>query len=190
MAREDDDEDEDATVDTQQKQQRSRLHLSVQKELAEVIERAGGLHSFDDKEKHALSKLLDLGDSEAFGDRGSKQRRKISQKVYQWKHQPIQEYYQVLNKLGIAPASARPKSEIVRVGKSITPPKRRLSPKSLTKKKQAPQTRRAPSTSTDAVTELILTDFAELKISKQPKVTPEKTMPTTQRNNMSGTCAA
>ena len=189
MAREDDDEDEDATVDTQKKKQRSGLHLSVQKELAEVIERAGGLHSFDDKEKHALSRLLDLGDAEAFGERGSKQRRKISQKVFQWKQLPIQEYYQVLNKLGIAPASARPKSEIERVSKTITPPKRRLSPKSTTKKKQTPQTRRAPSTDTDVVTELIRTKFAELKVSTQPEVTPEKKMPTTQRN-MAGTCAA
>jgi hypothetical protein len=177
------DNDNESRATTAGNKVRAKLPVSVQKQLAEDIERAGGLHSFEEGVKQGLTKLLDLGDSECYGARGSALRRKIGQKVFQWKRLKIQDYYQVLNKLQVVPNSQRPKSQTYVLSEFKSPPKK-------VKRRLSPETPKTPSTSTsiDVVQELISSTFANLSLSDRP-TTPDQKMPIITQLQTRGTCA-
>jgi hypothetical protein len=93
------------------------LAKRVCKQLAEDIERSGGIHRFDKGVKQGLNVLLEAGDSECYGKRGSKVQRKITQNVSHWKTLSPAKYASVLFKLGVTPANAQPKGEIEKLVK-------------------------------------------------------------------------
>jgi hypothetical protein len=84
----------------------------IVKQLAEDIEGAGGLDKFDEDKSQGLADLLDyrtidLKEPVCYGQRGSEQRRKISQKVRRWKSKRSANYLKDLAKLGVTPSAAR-----------------------------------------------------------------------------------
>lgn len=99
------------------------------KQLAEDIERAGGIKNFDKGLKQGLNILLDYRtydeeDPECYGIRGSPLRNRISKKVAYWKKVPTEQYVKILGKLGVLPASHRSKDEVSQVTVSAKKPGR------------------------------------------------------------------
>ena len=94
---------------------RGSIPKRVLKQVAEDIEKAGGLKDFDAGVDQALSIILDGGDPECYGHRGDEIRRQLSQKVTQWKSLPHEKYLRILYKLEVTPAALRKKSEITKV---------------------------------------------------------------------------
>lgn len=99
------------------------------KQLAEDIERAGGIKSFDKGLKQGLNILLDYrtydeDDPECYGERGSSLRGRIRKKVAYWKKLPSEHYVTTLGKLGVLPASHRSKEEVSQVTESAKKPGR------------------------------------------------------------------
>jgi hypothetical protein len=166
----------------------------VCKQLAEDIERRGGIDCFDKGVKQGLNVLLDAGDSECYGERGSTLRRQITQKVARWKTLSPAKYASILYKLGVTPADARPKGEIEKLVK--TPKKR--APKTVVFREEQDENA-APAipyerTSSNFIQKQILNGFADVNVPKQnrkvdPERTPEHKMPPIKSESaMKGTC--
>jgi hypothetical protein len=108
--------DSDGTSATTAKAKRgSGIPKRVLKQLANDIEEAGGIQSFDVGLNQGLNILLDAGDSECYGIRGAAIRRQITNKVAKWKRLSPSQYEKNLFKLQVQPASSRAKSSIVKL---------------------------------------------------------------------------
>ena len=143
---------------------RSKIPKHILKQLFYDIEHAGGIQDFDDGLNQALNILLDQGDPAIYGIRGDATRKRLSNKVTQWKSLSNQKYYKRLFGLGVVPAVHLGKNEIVRL-KAKSPKKRSKvasipeevegvevdSPSSL-----AYDPKRGWATDSDAVTQQIL----------------------------------
>lgn len=102
---------------------RTLIAKPVLKQLFYDIEHAGGIHEFDKGLHQALNILLDQGDPAIYGVRGDSTRKRLSNKVTQWKSLAPEKYLGRLVKLGLLPASQLPKVQIVRL-KAKSPKKR------------------------------------------------------------------
>jgi hypothetical protein len=150
------------------------LAKRVYKQLAEHIERSGGIHHFDKGVKQDLNVLLEAGDSECYGKRGSKVRRQIAQKVARWKTLSLAKYASVLFKLGVTPSDTRPKGEIEKLVKY---PKKRV-PKTVVVHEDEDENK-APAipyerTSCNFIQKQILNGFADVNVpARHRKIDPE-----------------
>ena len=104
---------------------RSRLPHWVEKQLAEDIESCGGLKGFDSGKTQGIRELCDhrtytLEQPEFYGEVGSEQRRKISQKVTKWKKLPETEYLQKLAFFQVTPYKQRMKQGKSKLEKAKT----------------------------------------------------------------------
>jgi len=63
---------------------RPGLAYHIQKQLAKDIELSGGIANFKKGKEHALSKLLDAGDSDIYGKRGDPIRSQLQKCVCRW----------------------------------------------------------------------------------------------------------
>jgi hypothetical protein len=170
------------------------LAKRVCKQLAEDIERSGGIHRFDKGVKQGLNVLLEAGDSECYGKRGSPLRRQIAQKVARWKTLSPAKYASVLFKLGVTPADARRKGEIEKLVKY---PKKR-APKTVVfhedKDEKAAPAIPYERTSSIFIQKQILNGFADVNVPQRyrkidPERTPENKMPHIKSESaMKGTC--
>jgi hypothetical protein len=105
---------------------RTALPKHILKKLFGDIERAGGIQEFDKGLSQALNILLDKGDPAIYGARGDRQRKRLSNKVTQWKNLPTAKYNRKLHQLGLSPAASLPPKTIQRLSpKEKTPPKQR-----------------------------------------------------------------
>jgi hypothetical protein len=110
------------------------------KQLAQDIEQAGGIQNFDDHVSQALSILLDAGDPEIYGRRGSNTRRRLTQKVNKWKSLSPEQYSSVLQKLYVLPYKLRAKSECIEITEEFVAKakkEKKKNTKSKTRKKSA-----------------------------------------------------
>jgi hypothetical protein len=91
-----------------------RMPTWLTTELAEDIERAGGIAKLKQEDKkQALSELLErLNKPECYGVKGSEQRRSISQKVARWKRRDPDQWLAKLKELGVQPAQKRETREV------------------------------------------------------------------------------
>jgi hypothetical protein len=170
------------------------LAKRVCKQLAEDIERSGGIERFDKGVKQGLNVLLEAGDSECYGERGSKVRRQIAQKVARWKTLSPAKYASVLFKLGVTPADARPKGKIEKIAKY---PKKK-APKTVfvheDEDKNAAPAIPYERTSSNFIQKQILNGFADVNVPARhrkidPERTPEDKMPPIKSEfAMKGTC--
>lgn len=105
---------------------RRKFDGSTLKQLAEDIERAGGIKVFDKELTQGLNVLLDRrtyggNEQDIYGERGSDLRQRIRKKVAKWKLQSTEEYLVTLAKLGVPPSSARRKEDIVKLARGKEP---------------------------------------------------------------------
>ena len=94
---------------------RSKIPPPVLKQLFYDIERAGGIQEFDKGVKQALNLLLDNGDPVIYGYRGDKVRKRLTNKVYQWKKLDREKYLSRLFKLRVQSAESLQKADIVKI---------------------------------------------------------------------------
>jgi hypothetical protein len=94
---------------------RSKIPKPTLKQLFYDIEHAGGIQEFDKEVKQALNILLDSGDPVVYGFRGDKVRKRLTNKVYQWKKLSGEKYRNRLFKIHVQPAETLRKSDIVKI---------------------------------------------------------------------------
>jgi hypothetical protein len=111
---------------------RTAIPKPILKKLFGDIERAGGIHEFDKGLNQGLNILLDKGDPSIYGHRGDPQRKRLSNKVTQWKNLKPEKYNRKLALLGLVPAASLPPKAIQRLKpKEKTPPKKQRSVASI-----------------------------------------------------------
>lgn len=150
---------------------REKLPGSTLKQLAEDIERAGGIVDFDHGLTQGLNVLLDLrtygeSDLNIYGKRGSKLRERVRKKVAKWRLLSVEEYLVILSKLGVLPASARQKQALIKLSRGTA-----KEPKT---KDVVDRPRRVPVASD--VDQEILDKLNKVQISEK-KIDPASTIP-------------
>jgi hypothetical protein len=163
---------------------RSNIPKHILKQLFHDVEHAGGIQSFDDGLKQAVNILLDRGDPAIYGLRGDPVRKRLSNKVTQWKQLPAEKYHRKLYKLGLSPAASLPPKDIRKLKpKEKTPPRHRSPVPSIPEEveNESPEAVRpvhpkvrAREIATDSVTKQILESRS--KILTQEKSPTEARM--------------
>lgn len=160
---------------------RTAIPRHILKKLFGDIEHAGGLHEFDNGLNQALNILLDRGDPAIYGARGEKQRKRLSNKVTQWKSLPKKQYHRRLYELGLTPAASIPPEQIRKLrAKEKTPPrknkkkKREISAIPEEVEYESPPVRPAFTTDSETVTEHLLEQAQAKRKEKESKTTTEE----------------